>query len=91
MIKKKEYFETFLGTQIILCFPHRKISSQQGASPGTFLKLCELAGKWQVTCQVDKCKAAHIGGDNSGDVFKTLKIMNSELPAATEERDQKLL
>lgn len=37
-----------------------------------------------MTCHVDKCKAAHLGGDNSE---KTFKIINSELPVATKERD----
>ena len=41
-----------------------------------------------MTCYVDNSKAVHIGGDNSGDIFK---IMNSGLPAAPKERDQKLL
>ena len=40
-----------------------------------------------MTCHVDKSKAVHTE-DNSGDIFKT---MNSELPAAPKERDQKLL
>ena len=41
-----------------------------------------------MTCHVDKSKAVHTGGDNSGDIFNT---MNSELSAALKERDQKLL
>lgn len=36
-----------------------------------------------MTCHVDKSKAVHTGGDNSGDIFNT---MNSELSAALKER-----
>lgn len=82
-LRKGDTVRHFLVHKLYSAF-HMWTSKSTGSSAGTSVKLCEEARKGQVTCHRDKCATAHMVGDSSDN---TSKIMNSELPVATEERN----